>query len=95
MNGVRSTFMRRGYLLTALAAAVLLAVSPGMASAQSVEFGATSGEVLEGSGGDNLPPTAPRAYTVTVTRSPRPPRPIPITLDRFSWLQTPQILERA
>ena len=36
MNGVRSTYMRKGYLLTALAAAVLLAASSGTASAQSV-----------------------------------------------------------
>ena len=41
MNGARTTFMRRGYLLTALAAAVLLAASPGIASAQSVGFVAT------------------------------------------------------
>ena len=34
MNGARTTFMRRGYLLTALAAVVLLAASPGTASAQ-------------------------------------------------------------
>ena len=31
MNGARSTFMRKGYWLTALAAAVLLAASPGTA----------------------------------------------------------------
>ena len=35
MNGVRSTFMRRGYLLTALAAAALMAASPGTAAAQN------------------------------------------------------------
>ena len=34
MNGVRSTYMRKGYLLTALAAAVLLAASSGTAWAQ-------------------------------------------------------------
>ena len=34
MNGARSTFMRKGYWLTALAAIVLLAASPGTASAQ-------------------------------------------------------------
>ena len=34
MNGVRSTFMRRGYLLTALSALLLLAASAGTASAQ-------------------------------------------------------------
>ena len=49
MNGARTTFMRRGYLLTALAAAVLLAASLGTAEAQrvSIGFGATSGEVSE------------------------------------------------
>ena len=35
MNGVRSTYMRKGYLLTALAAAVLLAASSGTAYAQN------------------------------------------------------------
>ena len=34
MNGVRSTFMRRGYLLTALSALLLLAASSGTALAQ-------------------------------------------------------------
>ena len=34
MNGVRTTFMRRGYLLTALSALLLLAASAGTASAQ-------------------------------------------------------------
>ena len=89
MNGVRSTFMRRGYLLTALSALLLLAASAGTASAQSVEFGATSGEVLEGSGGDNLTATSPRAYTVTVTRSPRPPRPIPDNVGPISLVANP------
>ena len=35
MNGARSTFMRKGYWLTALAAIVLLAASPGTALAQA------------------------------------------------------------
>ncbi len=52
MNGARTTFMRRGYLLTALAAVVLLAASPGTASAQtvfgSVKFTDTVGAVSEG-----------------------------------------------
>ena len=47
MNGARTTFMRRGYLLTALAAAVLLAASPGTASAQSIGFVGSSGTVSE------------------------------------------------
>ena len=40
MNGARSTFMRKGYWLTALAAIVLLAASPGTASAQVTNHGA-------------------------------------------------------
>ena len=36
MNGVRSTFMRRGYLLTALSALLLLVASVGTAEAQTV-----------------------------------------------------------
>ena len=47
MNGARTTFMRRGYLLTALAAVVLLAASPGTASAQNIGFDASSGSVME------------------------------------------------
>ena len=49
MNGARSTFMRKGYLLTALAAAVLLAASAGTAEAQRVSIGfvETSGMVSE------------------------------------------------
>ena len=50
MNGARSTFKRKGYLLTALAAAVLLAASPGTASAQtpSVDFTSHTVTVKEG-----------------------------------------------
>ena len=47
MNGVRSTFMRRGYLLTALSALLLLAASVGTAEAQSIGFDKTSGSVME------------------------------------------------
>ena len=49
MNGVRSTFMRRGYLLTALSALLLLAASAGTAEAQRVSIGfvETSGTVSE------------------------------------------------
>ena len=49
MNGSRSTYMRKGYLLTALAAAVLLAASSGTAYAQRVTIGFvnTSGEISE------------------------------------------------
>ena len=48
MNGARSTYMRKGYLLTALAAAVLLAASSGTAYAQSVGFVGTSATMGEG-----------------------------------------------
>ena len=57
MNGVRSIFRRKGYLLTALAAAVLLAASSGTAWAQvadinlksvSVDGADAAGVVLEG-----------------------------------------------
>ena len=47
MNGVRTTFMRRGYLLTALSALLLLAASTGTASAQSIGFVGSSGTVSE------------------------------------------------
>ena len=49
MNGVRSTYMRKGYLLTALAAAVLLAASSGTAYAQRVTIGfvGASGSISE------------------------------------------------
>ena len=52
MNGSRSTYMRKGYLLTALAAAVLLAASSGTAYAQSVGFVGTSATVGEGASPD-------------------------------------------
>ena len=61
MNGVRSTYMRKGYLLTALAAAVLLAASSGTASAQSVGFVGTSATVGEGAS-----PAAHTADPITV-----------------------------
>ncbi len=48
MNGARSTFMRKGYWLTGLAAIVLLAASSGTALAQSVGFSRTSITVEEG-----------------------------------------------
>ena len=48
MNGVRSISMRKGYLLTALAAAVLLAASSGTAYAQSIGFSGSSATMMEG-----------------------------------------------
>ena len=44
MNGARSIFMRKGYWLTALAAIVLLAASPGTASAQVTITGPDDGD---------------------------------------------------
>ena len=55
MNGARSTFTRMGYLLTALAAAVL-AASPGTAYAQSVGFVGTSSTMMEGASPDAMTP---------------------------------------
>ena len=69
MNGVRSTFMRRGYLLTALAALLLLAASAGTASAQSVGFSQTTGTVIEGVEANDA---QGRQFRVKITRSPRP-----------------------
>ena len=65
MNGVRTTFLRRGYLLTALAAAVLLAASPGTALAQSVGVGfvGSSGSVAENA---TSAPTTPALLKVKV-----------------------------
>ena len=67
MNGVRSTFMRRGYLLTALAALLLLAASVGTASAQglSIGFGQSSGTLAENA---SALPTTPPLLQVSVTR---------------------------
>ena len=62
MNGARSTFQRKGYLLTALAAAVLLAASPGVASAQSVSFTTSSGSLSEGATGAPATPAPLHIY---------------------------------
>ena len=56
MNGARSTFMRKGYWLTALAAVVLLAASPGTALAQSIGFSGTSDSMMEGATPDAKTP---------------------------------------
>ena len=61
MNGARTIFRRKGYLLTALAAAVLLAASSGTALAQSVGFVGTSATVGEGAS-----PAAHTADPITV-----------------------------
>ena len=72
MNGARSTFKRKGYLLTALAAAVLLAASPGTASAQSVGFVGSSGSVAEAA---TSATTTPNALTVSVRAAGLPATP--------------------
>ena len=61
MNGVRSISMRKGYLLTALAAAVLLAASSGTAYAQSIGFVGTSATLAEGSDDPSRADAAPGA----------------------------------
>ena len=79
MNGSRSTFMRKGYLLTALAAAVLLAASSGKALAQvtdiavrtvRVDAANTAGVVSEGTTTNvtvTLNKAVPVGETVTAT----------------------------
>ena len=68
MNGARTIFRRKGYLLTALAAAVLLAASSGTAWAQTpgVGFVTTSGSVDEKA---SVSPSTPGLLTVTVRAS--------------------------
>ena len=61
MNGARSTLMRKGYLLTALAAAALLAVSPGMVAAQN-----TTGVTITGPSNNTVNEGGTAAYTVAV-----------------------------
>ena len=62
MNGVRSISMRKGYLLTALAAAVLLAASSGTAWAQDVGFTTTGGTLPEGATGAATTPAPLHIY---------------------------------
>lgn len=52
MNVARSTFVRRGYLLTALAVAVLLAASSGTAWAQTIGFQQSRATLEEGASTD-------------------------------------------
>ena len=77
MNVARSTFIRRGYLLTALAVAMLLAVSSGTAWAQtsttatssfsgSSSGSSTKGTLQEGADADDL--SKPRPLKVTIKR---------------------------
>ena len=67
MNGVRSTYMRKGYLLTALAAAVLLAASSGTAYAQfTIGFTESSGSIKENALLDADALNEPQRITVRV-----------------------------
>ena len=75
MNVSRSTFMRRGYLLTALTVAVLLAGFSGMAWAQTtvgsplgvgLTMRASSSTLEEGA---DMEPSTPGRVTVTITWS--------------------------
>ena len=74
MNVARSTFVQRGYLLTALAVAVLLFASSGTAWAQtkitaSSRFSGSSGTLPEGADAADL--SKPRPLKVKITRSAR------------------------
>ena len=66
MNGARSTFMRKGYWLTALAAIVLLAASPGTAQAQDLTATADYGE---GGVKVEVPKTVTEGNSATITVS--------------------------
>ena len=73
MNVARSTFVRRGYLLTALAVAVLLGGSSRTAWAQAttplsigLSMGASSSTLEEGA---SMAASTPDRVTVTITRS--------------------------
>ena len=69
MNVARSTFVQRGYLLTALAVAVLLFASSGTAWAQAKSFTLSitrSATLEEGASASN---STPDRVTVTITRS--------------------------
>ena len=71
MNVARSTLVRRGYLLTALAVAVLLAASSGTAWAQTIGFRQSRGRASPGTleEGASMDPSTPGRVTVTITRS--------------------------
>ena len=66
MNGRRSISMRKGYLLTALFAAVLLAASSGTAYAQSIGFSGTSNSMMEGAAPDDESP-APLVIQISIS----------------------------
>ena len=66
MNVARSTFVRRGYLLTALAVAVLLAASSGTAWAQTIGFRQSRATLEEGA---STAPATAVPLKVTISRS--------------------------
>ena len=66
MNGARSTYMRKGYLLIALAAAVLLAASSGTAYAQKITATDNFGE---GGVKVEVPKTVAEGNSATITIS--------------------------
>ena len=86
MNGARFTLMRKGYLLTALAAAVLLAASPGTASAQSVSFSSTTGTVMEGITATDA---QGRTFKVKIRRSAAPAPPASDNVGEVTLVTTP------
>ena len=67
MNGARSIFLRKGYWLTALAAIVLLAASPGTAQAQQLI--ATTDTGYEGGIKVEVPKTVVEGNSATITVS--------------------------
>ena len=77
MNVERSIFVRRGYLLTALAVAVLLAGFSGTAWAQTTGVSTTAKSSFKGSSGtlpegaDEETASKPRPLKVTITRTPK------------------------
>ena len=87
MNVARSTFVRRGYLLTALAVAVLLAGFSGTAWAQTTtatsKFTGSSGTLPEGAA--LTPLSKPRPLKVTITRTPKS------TNDPYNTSDTPAV----
>ncbi len=66
MNVARSTFVRKGYLLTALALAVLLAASSGTAWAQTIRFSTSRATLDEGASSD---PATRAPLKVSITRA--------------------------
>ena len=69
MNGSRSTYMRKGYLLTALAAAVLLAASSGTAWAQVTDIDIKSVAVDAADSNGFVPEGSVTGVTVVLTKT--------------------------